>query len=131
MMAWQDRASGSALLVDHRRPRGQDGPWSFAVVFIACLQRSSEDEDIQQESRGSVAADASGNVGIAKRFPRAVGRAENLLLVFRAFHLRVISTVRSVSGRLCSFPLSIRRSAEAIRFCPGLQDVSPVRNAIQ
>src|SRR5262245_2417673 len=41
-------ASGSTLLVDHRRLRGQDGPWSFAVEFIAGLQKSSEDEDTQQ-----------------------------------------------------------------------------------
>jgi len=27
-----------------------------------------------------------GNVGIARRFPRAVERVENLLLVFQAFH---------------------------------------------
>jgi hypothetical protein len=53
--------------VDHRRPRGQDGPWSFAVVFIACLQRSSEDEDIQQKSPGSVAADPRTVPGYAAR----------------------------------------------------------------
>jgi len=29
---------------------------------------------------------SGGNVGIAERFPRAVGRVENLLLVFQAFH---------------------------------------------
>jgi hypothetical protein len=70
-------------------------------------------------------------VGIAKRFPRAVGRAENLLLVFRAFHLLVISTAGLVSGWLCSSLLSIRRSAEAIRFGASLQDVSAVSNAIE
>src|SRR3954447_12686171 len=38
-----------------------------SVVFIACMQRSSEDEDIQQKSRGSVAADARTVPGHAAR----------------------------------------------------------------
>ena len=70
------------------------------------------------------------DVGIAKRFPRAVGRAENLKLVFRAFHPRVISTARSVSSRFCSF-LFLGRSAETIGFGTSFQNVSSIRNAIQ
>ncbi len=70
-------------------------------------------------------------MGIAKRFPRAVGRAENLLLVFRAFHLRVISTAWLTSARLRSFLLFVSRAAEAIGFGTGLQNVSPVCNAVQ
>jgi len=34
----------------------------------------------------SMARRGCGNVGIAQRFPRTVGRVENLLLVFQAFH---------------------------------------------
>jgi hypothetical protein len=40
---------------------------------------------------------AVGDVGIVNRFPRAVGRMENLLLGFRAFHLLGISTAWPVS----------------------------------
>jgi hypothetical protein len=39
---------------------------------------------------------SGGNVGIAERFPRTVGRAENLVLVFRAF-------LRSAFPRLPGF----------------------------
>jgi peptide-methionine (R)-S-oxide reductase len=37
-MAWQDPEAVLQLLVGHRWPRGEDGRWSFAVVFIAWLQ---------------------------------------------------------------------------------------------
>jgi hypothetical protein len=48
---------------------------------------------------------SGGNVGIAERFPRTVGRAENLILVFRAF-------LRSAFPRLPGFH-SIRNQAQS------------------
>jgi hypothetical protein len=69
-------------------------------------------------------------VGIAERFPRAVGRVENLILVFQAFHRPVISTVGPRLVRFGSL-LLLRRSAETIRFRAGLQDVSAVGDAIE
>jgi hypothetical protein len=72
-----------------------------------------------------------GNVGIAERFPRAVGRVENLILVFHAFHRPVISTAWSRLIRFCSLLLLLRGSTEAIRFRAGLQDVSAVGDAIE
>jgi hypothetical protein len=59
-----------------------------------------------------------GNVGIAERFPRAVGRVENLILVFHAFHRPVIPTAWLRLIRFCSLLLLLRGSAEAIRFFP-------------
>ena len=67
-------------------------------------------------------------MGIAQRFPRAVGRVENLILVFQAFHGPVISTV----GLVCfGSLLFLRRSAETIRFRAGFQDVCAIGDAIQ
>ncbi len=41
---------------------------------------------------------SGGNVGIAKRFPRMVGRAENLGLVFRAFHRSAFPRLQASAG---------------------------------
>ena len=46
------RGASRPPLVDHRRPRCQDRPWNFAVVFVAGLQTSLEDEDIHKNPEG-------------------------------------------------------------------------------
>ena len=70
-----------------------------------------------------------GNVGIAERFPRAVGTEENLGLVFQAFHGPSFPRLPSVG--FGSFLLLLRGSAEAIRFRARFQDVSTIGDSIQ
>lgn len=65
-----------------------------------------------------------------ERFPRAVGRVENLGLVFHSFHG---PSFPRLSGLMWfgSFLLLLRCAAEAIRFRTGLKNMSAIGDSIQ
>jgi hypothetical protein len=65
-------------------------------------------------------------------FQEPVGRAENLLLVFRAFHgSSFLPLYRLLSGQLLSLLLFVSTAPKSVGFGAGLENVSTVSDAIQ